>query len=175
MSTGRTARATDMAGAIPDFSKQFEVYGLLFRATGQGDQAPESLNNALVANPLNMQARYTIVKDYLAELSRGEGPEDIQEAAAQLSGPAARLRAAWRVNATEDRERLAREALQFINRALILYTDEDFHHQVLQPATTTCTGIASVTALRAMTGTHKKTGGPIARTAGCSFELSVRG
>ena len=165
MSTGRTARATDMAGAIPDFSKQFEVYGLLFRATGQGDQAPESLNNALVANPLNMQARYTIVKDYLAELSRGEGPEDIREAAAQLSGPAAavipgiayealadwaslaaldeilaasrvtdawygdaaRLRAAWRVNATEDRERLAREALQFIDRALVLYTDEDFH------------------------------------------------
>ena len=86
MSTGRTARATDMAGAIPDFSKQFEVYGLLFRATGQGDQAAESLNNALVANPLNMQARYTIVKDYLAELSRGEGPEDIQEAAARHGG-----------------------------------------------------------------------------------------
>ena len=36
-----------------------------------------------------MRARYTIVKDYLAELSRGEGPEDIREAAAQLSGPAA--------------------------------------------------------------------------------------
>ena len=165
MSKARSERATDLAAVIPDFSKQFEVYGLLFRATGQADQAPESLNNALLANPLNMQARYTIVRDYLVALSRGEGPEDIQAVAAQFSGPAAavipglayeaaadwaslagldevlaasrvtdawyrdaaRLRAAWRVNATEDRERLAREALQFIDRALILTADENLH------------------------------------------------
>ena len=165
MSTGRTARANDMAGAIPDFSKQFEVYGLLFGATGQGDQVPEALNNALVANPLNMQARYAIVSDYLAELSRGGGPEDIRAVAAQLAGPSAavipgiayetlqdwaslaaldeilagtritdawfgvavRLRAAWRVNAAEDRERLAREALQMVDRALTLYSDADLH------------------------------------------------
>ena len=165
MSTGRTARANDMAGAIPDFSKQFEVYGLLFQATGQGDQVPEALNNALLANPLNQQARYAIVSSYLAELSRGEGPEDIRAVAAQLAGPSAavipgiayetlgdweslaaldevlagtritdawygvavRLRAAWRVNAAEDRERLALEALQLVDRALSLYSDADLH------------------------------------------------
>ena len=165
MSQGRAARATDMAAAIPDFSKQFEVYGLLFRNTGQADQAPESLNNALLANPLNMQARYIIVRDHILALGRGEAPEEIQAAAAQLSGPAAavipgfvyeaaadwealagldealaasrvtdawyrdatRLRAAWRVNATEDRERLAGEALPLIDRALILTDDESLH------------------------------------------------
>ena len=47
----RAPRATELAAAIPDFSTQFEVYGLLFRATGQGDRAPESLANALRANP----------------------------------------------------------------------------------------------------------------------------
>ena len=50
------SRATALAAAIPDFSTQFEVYGLLFRSTGQAAQAPESLANALRANPLNMQA-----------------------------------------------------------------------------------------------------------------------
>ena len=40
---------------------------------------------------------------------------------------AARLRAVWRVNATEDRERLAREALQIIDRALILTDNESLH------------------------------------------------
>ena len=165
MSTGRTARATDMAEAIPDFSRQFEVFGLLFQATGQADRAPESLNNALRANPQNVQARYAIVKDDLAELSRGAGPEDIRAVAAELTGPAAavipgiayetledwaslaaldealagtritdawygvavRLRAAWRVNATEDRERLAQEALDLLERALVLYVDADLH------------------------------------------------
>ena len=85
----QTPRATDLAAAIPDFSTQFEVYGVLFRATGQGEQAPESLANALRTNPLNMQARYTIAWDHLGTLSRGEAPEDIQEIAAGLAGPAA--------------------------------------------------------------------------------------
>ena len=34
-------------------------------STGQGGQARESFNNALRANPLNMQARYSIVSDHL--------------------------------------------------------------------------------------------------------------
>ena len=40
---------------------------------------------------------------------------------------AARLRSVGRVNATEDRERLAREALQIIDRALILTDNESLH------------------------------------------------
>ena len=40
---------------------------------------------------------------------------------------ATRLRAAWRINATEDRERPTREALQFIDLALILTDDENLH------------------------------------------------
>ena len=174
MSTGRAQRATDMAAAIPDFSKQFEVYGLLFRNTGQAGQAPESLNNALLANPLNMQARYIILRDHLVDLSRGEAPDDIQAVAEDLAGPAAavipamtyealadweslaaldgilaasrvtdawyrdaaRLRAAWRVNAAEDRERLAREALPLIDRALILTDEENLHRMRAQASGT---------------------------------------
>ena len=86
---GQAPRATALAAAIPDFSRQFEVYGLMFEATGQGDQAPESFANALVANPLNLQARYASIRGYLDVLSRGEAPEDIQQIAAALSGPAA--------------------------------------------------------------------------------------
>ena len=161
----QTSRARALADVIPDFSKQFEVYGLLFVATGQLDQAPESFANALRANPLNLQARYTSVRAHVIALSRGEAPENIQEIAAELSGaPAAviqglryeaaadwgslaaldealaqsiatdawypevaRLRAAWRVNASEDRERLAAEALALIDQVLILATDENLH------------------------------------------------
>ena len=91
--TGQTSRGTALAAAIPDFSRQFEVYGLLFEATGQGDQAPEAYANALRANPLNMQARYTSIREHLDALSRGEAPEDIQAIAAQLEGaPAAVIR-----------------------------------------------------------------------------------
>ena len=39
----------------------------------------------------------------------------------------ARLRAAWRVNAAEDRERLALEALRFIEQGLILAPDENLY------------------------------------------------
>ena len=162
---GQTTRGTALAEAIPDFSRQFEVFGLLFQATGQAEQAPESFANALRANPLNMQARYTSVRGHLDALSRGEAPEDIQAIAAQLQGaPAAairglayeaaadwaslaaldgelaqsivtdawypevaRLRAAWRVNATADRARLAAEALALIEQIMILVADEYLH------------------------------------------------
>ena len=161
----QTPRATDMAAIIQDFSRQFEVYGLLFQATGEDDRSRESLSNALLANPLNIQARYTRVREHLMALSRGEAPEDIQEIAAEFSGtPAAvirglgyeatadwtslaaldeqlaqsivtdawhpevaRLRAAWRVNATEDRERLAAEALALVEQVLIRAADENLH------------------------------------------------
>ena len=165
VSIGQAPRATALAAAIPDFSRQFEVYGLMFELTGQGDQAPESFANALVANPLNLQARYASIRGYLDVLSRGEAPEDIQQIAAALSGPAAaairglayeaaaewaslaaldgelaeslvtdawypevvRLRAAWRVNATEDRVRLAAEALALIEQVLIVESNENLH------------------------------------------------
>ena len=39
----------------------------------------------------------------------------------------ARLRAAWRLNATEDRERLAFEAMQIIEQILIQVNDDDLH------------------------------------------------
>ena len=87
---GRTPRATRMAEATPDFSSQFEVYGSLSRATGQGGQARESFNNALRANPLNMQARYSIVSDHLEAVQGGEAlDDDIVAIAAQLRGAAA--------------------------------------------------------------------------------------
>ena len=166
ISMGQTPRATRMAEAIPDFSSQFEVYGILFQATGQGDQALESFNNALLANPLNMQARYSIVSDHLTAMQAGEAlDEDIAAIATGLTGaPAAvlegqayqtdgdwaalaaldevlaqsvvtdrwfpavaRLRAIWRVNATEDRERLAAEALALIEQVLILVADDHLH------------------------------------------------
>ena len=162
---GQTARARQVADAVPGFSRQFEVYGRLFQATGEGDQSREAFTNALRANPLNMQARYAIARDYLDPVSRGEAPEDIQALAAELTGaPAAviqglgfeavadwaslaalddemaqsrvtdawypevaRLRAAWRVNATEDRERLALEALRLVEQVLILDPDENLY------------------------------------------------
>ena len=86
IASGQTSRGTALAEAIPDFSKRFEVFGLLFQATGQGEQAPESFANALRADPLNMQARYTAVRTHLVELGRGEAPEDIREIAAGLEG-----------------------------------------------------------------------------------------
>ncbi|MYF70690.1 MAG: hypothetical protein F4181_12355 [Proteobacteria bacterium] len=172
--TGQTSRGTALAAVIPDFSRQFEVYGLLFEATEQGDQAPEAYANALRANPLNLQARYISVRGHLDALSRGEAPEDIQAIAAQLEGaPAAvirglayeaeadwasltaldgelaqsavtdawypevvRLRAAWRVNTTEDRVRLAAEALALIEQILPFATSENLHRMRAMSAVT---------------------------------------
>ena len=174
VSMAQTPRANRLAEAIPDFSRQFEVYGRLLRATGQGAQASESFTNALRANPLNLQARYTVARDYLGPLSRGAAPEEIQAIAAELTGAAAaviqglgyeaaadwaslaaldeqlaeslvtdvwypevvRLRAAWRVNAAEDRERLAFEALLLIEQVLILAVDENLHRMRAMSART---------------------------------------
>ena len=162
---GQVSRATSMAEVIPDFSRQFEVYGLLFQANGQSRQAREAFDNALRANPLNMQVRYTLAKDYLGLLGRGEAPEDIQAIADGLTGSAAaviqgwgfgaaadwpslaaidaelgqsritdawypevaRLRAEWRVNVAENRERFAFDALRFIERVLILAPDQNLY------------------------------------------------
>ena len=89
IASGQSSRGTALAEAIPDFSKQFEVYGLLFQNTGQGEKAPESFANALRADPFNMQARYTAVRGHLVALSQGEAPEDIGGIAAGLEGAAA--------------------------------------------------------------------------------------
>ena len=164
-SFGQTQRAMDMAAAIPDFSVQFEIYGLLFQTTGEGDRSLESLTNALRANPLNAQARYTRVRPWLDALSRGEAPEDVRLIADELTGApaavipalahhaaadwsslarledalaqsvvtdawyfdAARLRAAWRLNWTEDRARLAAEALALVEHIMIRETNENLH------------------------------------------------
>ena len=162
----QTSRGRALADVIPDFSTRFEVYGSLFRATGESDQARESLTNALRADPGNIQARYSLVSDHLVEMQRGEAlDEEILEIAGQLTGApaavieglayqtdedwaslaaleevlaqsivtdqwyteAARLRAAWRVNATEDRVRLAAEAMALIEQIMILVADEGLH------------------------------------------------
>ena len=161
--TGQAPRATGLAEVIPNFSRQFEVYGLLFQANGQTDQARDAFGNALQANPLNMQARYAVMGDFLDYLAAGEAPEDIRAMAEGLSGPAAavvegwghlaasdwaslaemdaelgqtrvtdawypevvRLRAEWRVNTAADLDRRAREALDFIDRALVLAPERD--------------------------------------------------
>ena len=48
----------------------------------------------------------------------------------------ARLRAAWRVNAAENRERLAAEALALIEQVLILAADENLHRMRAMSART---------------------------------------
>ena len=103
----QTPRATRLAEVIPDFSEQFELYGLLFQANGQIQQSREALRNALQANPLNMQARYMLSKDYLTALGRGEAPEEIQAIAADLAGPAAAVVAGWSHGAAGDWASLA--------------------------------------------------------------------
>ena len=100
-------RATSMATVIPNFSRQFEVYALLFQATGQMTQAREALNEALRANPLNMQARYLLARDYLGALSRSEAPEAIQVIADGLAGAATAVVEGWNYSATADWASLA--------------------------------------------------------------------
>ena len=104
---GQTSRGTAMAAAIPDFSRQFEVYGLLFQATGQAERAPESFLNALRADPLNMQVRYAAVLEWIVALSRGEAPDDIAEIAAALEGAPAAVVEGLAHEAAEDWAALA--------------------------------------------------------------------
>ena len=100
-------RATRLAEIIPDFSEQFEIYGLLFEANGQTAQSREAWRNALQANPLNMQARYMLSKDHLRALGRGEAPEDIQAIAEDLDGAAAAVVEGWNHGASGDWASLA--------------------------------------------------------------------
>ena len=60
------------------------------------------MSNALTANPLNMQARYTIARGHLGALSRGEAPRNIQEIAAELAGPASAVIEGLRYEAALD-------------------------------------------------------------------------
>ncbi len=171
---GQTLRATEMAAALPDFSKQFEIFGLLFGAAGETEQARESLTDALGADPLNVRARYSFVSEYLNALGRGEAPEDIRQIAAELSGTpavviqgaayevagdwealaaldealaesvvtdiwypeAAQLRAVWRLNAGENRERLAAEALRIVEDVLLVAPYESLHRLRVMSALT---------------------------------------
>ena len=67
----------------------------MFEATGQGDQAPESFANALVANPLNLQARYASIRGYLDVLSRGEAPEISSRSPRDSQAPRRPRSGAW--------------------------------------------------------------------------------
>ena len=87
MSLGQLARAMSLAAAVLGVSSQFEVYGLLFEDSGQGEQVREALADAPEADPLNRQARYSSVRSHLGALSRVEASEDIREIAAELSAP----------------------------------------------------------------------------------------
>ena len=103
----QTERASKLAETITGFSRQFELFGLLFQSNGQTAQAREALATAVEANPLNMQARYALVKDHLGALSRGEAPEAIRTIAEGLAGPVTAVVQGWGHGAARDWASLA--------------------------------------------------------------------
>ena len=79
---GQVPRATSLAEVIPDFSSQFEAYGLLFQANGQTEQARHS--QRAPGQPLTCRCACDCKEDLLD--CPGEAAEDIQSIADGLSG-----------------------------------------------------------------------------------------
>ncbi len=151
---GQSARAVSLARVIPDESSRMLATGLVFRATGQDEQARRAFNTALEANPRNAQARFSLVAGRIGTISQELAdsvssalPDSaaavvrgwrygaagdwvaLAELDSELAGAditdawypdAAWLRALWRANVTQDRQRLGLDALRIVDRALVL-------------------------------------------------------
>jgi spermidine synthase len=102
MQLNQQTRATKIAEATANESKQLEIYGLLYSANGQQDLAREVLHRAVLTDPRNMQASYQLVKDQLLAASRGEAPENVQTIANNMIGPVRAVLEGWGYSATGD-------------------------------------------------------------------------
>lgn len=95
VSLGQDARMDKFAEAISDPSKQLEVYGLLYRNSGQLDRSNQAFQSAIMTDPGNMQARYYLVRTRLGAAGRGELPAEIQSAADGMAGPVTAVVEGW--------------------------------------------------------------------------------
>jgi spermidine synthase len=92
---GHNTRASTLAQVNPRPTNQLLIYGLVYTAAGQRDRAETAYKAAIAADPLNMQARYLLIKDDLASLNSGVASDEAVDIAAGLSGPAAAVIEGW--------------------------------------------------------------------------------
>jgi spermidine synthase len=97
---GQGTRATEIAQIHPRTVSQLLMYGLIYTATGQWDRAKTAYEAALVADPMNMQVRFLLIKDQLGSLNNGTASEEAVAIAARLSAPAAAVVEGWGYGAT---------------------------------------------------------------------------
>jgi len=107
ISMGQHERAAAVAAAIPRDSTKLLIYGLIYAATGQAARSKAALEAALVADPLNSQARYLLVKSQLAALSTDSASDEARALAAELPPPAAAVVEGWGYGATRNYAALA--------------------------------------------------------------------
>ena len=139
VSIGQAPRATALAAAIPDSSsmqaRYTSVRGYL-GALSRGE-APEDIQE--IAAGLSGAAA-AVIRGLAYEAAADWAALDGELAESLVTDAwypeVARLRAAWRVNAGENRERLAAEALALIEQVLILAADENLHRMRAMSART---------------------------------------
>ena len=107
ISTGQQDRATAVAAVTPRDSTKLLIYGLIYGATGQGARARAALEASLVADPLNSQTRYLLIKNQLASLSTDSASPEVKALAADLPAPAAAVVQGWGYGATRNYSALA--------------------------------------------------------------------
>ena len=104
---GQQERAAAIAAAIPRDSTKLLIYGLIYGATGQGARSRAALEASLVADPLNSQTRYLLIKNQLASLSADSASPEARAIAADLPAPAAAVVEGWGYGATRNYSALA--------------------------------------------------------------------
>jgi spermidine synthase len=104
---GQTSRAAELAAVNPRESNALLIYGLVYSASGQWERAETAYRAALVADPLNAQARYQLVRNNLSSLASGNADEETQAIAADLPPAAAAVIEGWGYGAAQNYPALA--------------------------------------------------------------------
>ncbi|MFL2546921.1 MAG: fused MFS/spermidine synthase [Candidatus Rariloculaceae bacterium] len=105
---GYNTRSTAIAQMHPRPASQLVMYGLIYAAAGQWDRAKSAYEAALTTDPENMQARFLLIRDYLAALGNGAASEEIVAIAADLSEPGAAVVEGWGHGASSNYSEIAR-------------------------------------------------------------------
>jgi len=105
--TDQQARAVNVAATHPVESTRLLMYGLLYAARDQPEQAATAFRAALDQRPGNAQARYLLIAPDIAQLAQATAGPELTALAEALPASANAVVQAWRFAASQDWQSLA--------------------------------------------------------------------
>tara|TARA_E500000331_G_scaffold358556_1_gene426550 strand:+ start:9920 stop:13099 length:3180 start_codon:yes stop_codon:yes gene_type:complete len=94
---GNKKRAVNLGNALEEknLSQSLLVIALGLSRQGQRKESQELLRRSLEADPTNDQARFNLIKPWLAEINEPDTPDYIKDAASQITGSGAAVINGW--------------------------------------------------------------------------------